>query len=385
MDLPSIRDAFNRVAKKQKVWYGKTHENVDKVLDAITDAIAELSKVSEEALGIDHKSVMEVLQARLREVCPQSHAAAPMKDTNLAMTKCGKLIDKCFNPDLAKAYRDVEFDNRLINQLVALHFYRQGLFSLGDCFVTESQEGDPSTLKAPFFEMYQILEQMRVGNLGPALTWAQEHRLALEQKKSSLEFKLQKLQFVQFLERGDRSSALDYARSSFRQFADNHMPEIQRLMGGLLWAGRLQVSPYSDILAATHWEAIALEFTRECCAMLGQSYESPLLVTISAGSQALPTLLKLATVMATKKHEWQSMRQVPVEIELDKGFQFHSIFACPVSRDQSTAENPPMLLPCGHVLCKQSIQKLAKGHNRTFKCPYCPSETTISLCRQLYF
>ena len=62
MDLPSIRDAFNRVSKKQKVWYGKTQENVDKVLDVITEAIAELSKVSEEALGVDHKSVMEVLQ-----------------------------------------------------------------------------------------------------------------------------------------------------------------------------------------------------------------------------------------------------------------------------------------------------------------------------------
>lgn len=64
MDLPSIRDAFNRVSKKQKVWYGKTQENVDKVLDVITEAIAELSKVSEEALGVDHKSVMEVLQVR---------------------------------------------------------------------------------------------------------------------------------------------------------------------------------------------------------------------------------------------------------------------------------------------------------------------------------
>lgn len=384
MDLPSIRDAFNRVSKKQKVWYGKTQENVEKVLDAITEAVAELSKVPEGALGVDHKSVMEALQGcgGKLQIC---HGAAPMKDTNLAMTKCGKLIDKYLNPDLAKSYRDVEFDNRLVNQLVALHFYRQGLFSLGDCFVTESQEGDPAIMKAPFFEMYQILEQMHAANLGPALTWAQEHRAALENKKSSLEFKLQRLQFVQFLERGDRASALEYARSSFRQFADSHMPEIQRLMGGLLWAGRLHMSPYSDILAATHWDAIALEFTRECCAMLGQSYESPLLVTISAGSQALPTLLKLATVMATKKHEWQSMRQLPVEIELDKGFQFHSIFACPVSRDQSTAENPPMLLPCGHVLCKQSIQKLAKGHNRLFKCPYCPSETTISLCRQLHF
>jgi hypothetical protein len=72
-------------------------------------------------------------------------------------------------------------------------------------------------------------------------------------------------------------------------------------MGCLLWAGRLEVSPYSDLLAPSHWDTVALEFTRECCNLLGQAYESPLQVTVSAGSQALPTLIKLATVMANKK------------------------------------------------------------------------------------
>ena len=125
------------------------------------------------------------------------------------------------------------------------------------------------------------------------------------------------------------------------------------------------------------------ESTDLCHLRTGPDLSTDKILTYSFLVQALPTLLKLSTLMANKKHEWQLMRQLPVEIELDKGFQFHSIFACPVSRDQSTAENPPMLLPCGHVLCKHSIQKLAKGHNRTFKCPYCPSETTISLCRQI--
>lgn len=226
-----------------------------------------------------------LLQARLKEVCPNNHVAAPMKETNMAMNKCGKLMDKQFISDITKAYRDVEFDKRLVNHIVALHFYRQGHFNLGDCFVAEANEPDASQLKAPFYEMYQILEQMRAGNLSPALGWAKGHQEVLRQKKSPLPFKLQRLQFVQYLQRGDRSSALEHARGSLRQYADLHMPKIQRLMGCLLWVGRLETSPYQDLLAREHWHSVALEFTRECCGMLGQGYESPLLVTISAGSQ----------------------------------------------------------------------------------------------------
>lgn len=58
------------------------------------------------------------------------------------------------------------------------------------------------------------------------------------------------------------------------------------------------------------------------------------------------------------------MDQLPVEIELGPDFVFRSIFACPVSRDSSAPDNPPMLLPCGHVLCEQSVQRLAKQRSR---------------------
>uniref|UniRef100_A0A7I4DYN7 Uncharacterized protein n=1 Tax=Physcomitrium patens TaxID=3218 RepID=A0A7I4DYN7_PHYPA len=339
MDLTSIQEVFDRVAKKQKLCCSKTQE-----------------------------------------------VGALQKELNTTVSKYGKMVDKAFNPDIAKAYREVESDSHLINQIIVQHFYRMGLFESGDCFAKESQEPNAAAaLKVPFYEMYQNLGHLREKNVEPALSWARRNRQALEAKGSSLEFRLHQLQFLHVLRTKGRIEALEYAKLNFTPFAAEHMSDIQRLMACLLWANRLECSPYKDLLSPSQWDKVALEFTRESCNLLGQPYESPLYVTLSAGSQALSSLLKLATVMSSKKQEWAALKQMPVEIELDNSFQFHSVFACPVSREQSTADNPPMLMRCGHVLCKQSIQKLTKSNSRMFKCPYCPFETSASQCRQIYF
>uniref|UniRef100_A0A0D6R489 RING-Gid-type domain-containing protein n=1 Tax=Araucaria cunninghamii TaxID=56994 RepID=A0A0D6R489_ARACU len=381
MELNNIKDAFDRVSKKQKLSYSKSQDLIDSVGQEIEAALRKLMDGS----AVDQKAVIAELNAKLNDIGAVNQLGVVQKELNPAVNKYGKLVEKHFYPDIAKAYREVDFDGHVINRIIASHFYRQGLFELGDCFVQEANVPDTASLKAPFVEMYQMLEQMKAKNLQPALAWAGAHHDELLKKGSSLEFKLHRLQFMQILQNCNRNDALQYARSSFAPFAPQHMTEIQKLMACLLWKDRLEVSPYSEFLSVSHWDALALELTQECCSLLGQSYESPLHVTISAGCQALPTLLKLANVMANKRQEWQTMKQLPVEIELDREFQFHSIFACPVSRDQSTDENPPMLMRCGHVLCKQSIAKLSKGSARTFKCPYCPDETTVANCRQLYF
>lgn len=117
-----------------------------------------------------------------------------------------------------------------------------------------------------------------------------------------------------------------------------------------------------------------------------QAYESPLLVCVAAGSVALPTLLKLASkVSGQQQHEFQTAPQLTVDLELGKEFIFHSTFACPVSREQSTPGNPPKMLPCGHVLASTTISKIARSQLRTFKCPYCPAEATQQTCKEIHF
>ena len=49
-----------------------------------------------------------------------------------------------------------------------------------------------------------------------------------------------------------------------------------------------------------------------------------------------------------------------IEIPLPPENRYHSVFACPVSKDQSTEQNPPMMMSCGHVVSKDSLLKLSK-------------------------
>lgn len=388
MELSSIKDAFDRVTKKQKLSSSKTQEMIDQTRQEIESVLHTMQSVNNTDHVLDYKTVLNELKASLLKLAPLGQIESTQKDLNVALSKYGKLLEKNFNPDISKAYRNTDIDIRTLNQIIANHFYRQGLFDIGDHFL--SAVGEPESaaaMKSPFLEMYQILEAMQNQNLEPALNWAATNSDKLAQSGSDIVLKLHSMQFVQILQNGTRDEALDYARTYLSPFASSRMADIQKLMACLLWIGKLDKSPYHALLSTSNWESLAEELKREFCNLLGQSYNSPLSVTVAAGIQVLPALLKFMTVMALagKKQEWPTMNQLPVPIELDREFQFHSIFVCPVSKEQATEDNPPMLMSCGHVLCKQSILKMSKNSTKVFKCPYCPFDIDAAQCKQLYF
>lgn len=385
MELKAVKDSFDHVTKKQKLCSSKCHEAIEQIGQEIEQVLLKLQSADASTSYPDPKATLADLKTKLKEITHLSQLESSQKELNGALSRYPKQLEKFFNPDISKAYRNIDFDSHAINQIIASHLYREGLFEVGDYFANEAGEQEATALKLPFIEMSHIRQAMKSHNLEPALKWASANCEKLRQNGSDLELKLHRLQYVEILQNHSRDDALKYARTYLSPFASSHMAEIQKLMACLLWAGKLDASPYSDLLAPINWEKLGEEFTRQFCNLLGQSFESPLSVTVAAGVQGLPTLLKMMNVMISKKQEWQSMKQLPVPIELDKEFQFHTIFVCPVSRDQATEENPPMRMSCGHVLCKQSITKLSKSNTKTFKCPYCPSEIEASHCKQLYF
>ena len=113
--------------------------------------------------------------------------------------------------------------------------------------------------------------------------------------------------------------------------------------------------------------------------------KSPLAVAVNAGCVALPALLNIKQVMQQRQVSavWNTKDELPIEIELGGECPYHSVFACPILRQQVSEHNPPMRLVCGHVISRDALAKLAKGHK--LKCPYCPIEQNPADARQVFF
>lgn len=404
MDVPQLQESLDRLAKKQRLSYDRAEALVD---DLLADLLAAKARIESSfrvqgTASATPGAVSDACSQQVGSVLAQGRwggagqprgalqeVAALQREGTAVVTKLGKGVERAFPADLGRAHKDVPTDVPALSLEVVRHLYRLGLVAEGDCYSCEAGLGEAESrrLRGQYQVLHQIVEQLRQKRVERALQWAQEHRLdiMLGGGGMNLEFGLHRLQFLHHLQQHGKASALHYARRHFGAFGGSHMEEIKRLMGALLWAGRLQDSPYADLPAALHWDAMATTFAGEYLSVMGEAARSPLECVLAAGAQAAPQLGKLALLMASKPQEWRTLKQLPVEIELARDFQFHSVFACPVSREQSSADNPPMLLPCCHVLCKHSVLKLAKGNSRPFKCPYCPMETTPSSCRPIQF
>lgn len=298
-----------------------------------------------------------------------------------------------------------------------MHLLREGQFQVASTFLEEAQENPPHPVATPgtpnpmeiddlelpslksqelqdkFSNMYTILNELKLRNLFPAIEWARANSQELEKRGSNLEFELSKLQYVWLFlgpsfnglpndPNNGVTGALLYARQHFQRFQARFLKDIQQLATAMAYKSNLPDSPYSRIFdTQTAWEDVSTSFTREFCSLLGLSAESPLYLAATAGAIALPTLLKLYAIVKEKRTEWTTSAELPVEIPLPKSMIFHAIFVCPVSKEQTTDQNPPMMMPCGHVVAKESLQKLSKGGK--FKCPYCPGESVPSQAREI--
>jgi len=218
-----------------------------------------------------------------------------------------------------------------------------------------------------------------------------KNRAFLTSRSSPLEFYLHRSQYIQLLLSSNPPNqvpAISYANATLRPFYSEHPAEFRRLMACIIFLPeeKLRTSPYADLADPSLHTDLEPLFAKEYCASLGMSRQVPLRVVGDiGGGGALARIEKGRKVMRERKSEWSQTDELPIEIPLPAENRYHSIFACPVSKEQSTEQNPPMMMTCGHVITKESLQKLSKPPGGRVKCPYCPTESQMSAALRVCF
>ena len=277
---------------------------------------------------------------------------------------------------------------------MAKHYCRQGMEDVAQMLIKEA--GMPEEMaqdvfdsESSFAEIYRIQKAIsQQYDLSSALEWATRHSEELLAKNSTLEFKLHRLAFLQIVSKGmdAQAEAIAYARKNFGKFVDRFEKDIPNLMGCFIYLPMgIENSPYKHLISPEMWTETSYVFLKDACHTLGISKNSALSVVINAGCTALPALLNIEQVMQSRQvlNIWSGHDELPIEIDLDAEYRYHSIFACPILRQQSTEENPPKKLVCGHVISNDALTKLSNGP--VLKCPYCPVEQNANEAVRIYF
>ncbi|XKL59316.1 hypothetical protein PGB90_000332 [Kerria lacca] len=376
--------------------FNSINEHANRVLEETSNHVENLRQEFEIAPS-NHELTFQqilILKQTLNQVVETlKRLTADHRDLHSSVSKVGKAIDRHFTVDFAACSRDDVFsgpeNERLLNQVICQHFYQQGMLDIAEHLAEEAGLTLEEEKTEPFSEINKILDSLKKKDVSIALQWARDHKDFLESQNSSLEFKLHQLQFISLIEKGmsHQAEAMQYARTYLRDFVVTHEKEIQNLMGTFLYLPQgLSGSPYAHYLTPTLWAEINELFMRDACNYLGLSIDSPLSICVNAGCTALPALLNIKYVMQLRQVSsiWNGKDELPIEIDLGPNHQYHSVFACPILRQQSSEQNPPMRLVCGHVISRDALNKL--GHNiHKLKCPYCPVEQNASEAVELKF
>ncbi|XP_041930607.1 E3 ubiquitin-protein transferase RMND5B isoform X1 [Alosa pseudoharengus] len=403
-----VERELEKVLHRFMTYSHQSEERLDELLRNVCELRSQLV-----AFGVQDAD-LSVFSQTMTQCCKEIKETVQMlaskhKDIHGSVSKVGKAIDRNFDAEVSAVVAETVWDTperqKYLSETIVEHLYRQGMLNVAEDLCQESGVVIDMSMKQPFLELNRILEALRTQDLRPALEWAVTNRQRLLDLNSTLEFKLHRLYFISLLNGGigNQMEALQYARH-FQPFAAQHQRgesarghcplaaqvfrpnDIQILMGSLVYLRHgIENSPYRTLLETNQWAEICNIFTRDACALLGLSVESPLSVSFASGCMALPVLMNIKQVIEQRQCSgvWTHKDELPIEIDLGKKCWYHSVFACPILRQQTSESNPPMKLICGHVISRDALNKLTNAGK--LKCPYCPMEQNPSDAKQIYF
>ncbi|CAD6611579.1 HN1_G0045890.mRNA.1.CDS.1 [Saccharomyces cerevisiae] len=242
-----------------------------------------------------------------------------------------------------------------------------------------------------FIEMGQIVHDLKKGDTESCLKWCSNEMESLSSNHtalSSLKFDLYTLSAMQIVKHGNpvelyyqitQNAPLDCFRHREKELMQNVVPLLTKSLVG---------QPIEDIDSKLNKELKECTslFIKEYCAAKHMFFDSPLFLIVLSGLISFQFFIKYKTIRELAHVDWTTKDELPFDVKLpDFLTHFHPIFICPVLKEETTTENPPYSLACHHIISKKALDRLSKNGTITFKCPYCPVNTSMSSTKKVRF
>ncbi|CAI4347442.1 CEQ_1a_G0010050.mRNA.1.CDS.1 [Saccharomyces cerevisiae] len=242
-----------------------------------------------------------------------------------------------------------------------------------------------------FIEMGQIVHDLKKGDTESCLKWCSNEMESLSSNHtalSSLKFDLYTLSAMQIVKHGNpvelyyqitQNAPLDCFRHKEKELMQNIVPLLTKSLIG---------QPIEDIDSKVNKELKECTslFIKEYCAAKHIFFDSPLFLIVLSGLISFQFFIKYKTIRELAHVDWTTKDELPFDVKLpDFLTHFHPIFICPVLKEETTTENPPYSLACHHIISKKALDRLSKNGTITFKCPYCPVNTSMSSTKKVRF
>ncbi|KAG5859959.1 E3 ubiquitin ligase-like protein [Encephalitozoon hellem] len=177
-----------------------------------------------------------------------------------------------------------------------------------------------------------------------------------------LELYLASHEFLLLIHHGRYDEALKLCLGKLRSFVPTYIQDVKPLL-------KFLVNPANvgEALEKSR-EKLIESFKSKYLEVSGMPNRCYLKELFETGTSAFLQLSSSANLFFDKDDQ-----TLPVEIKLEKGRNYHSLFICPVLKTLCVDENIPVMLECGHVISLEAASVLSQeGVLNSFKCPYCP-------------
>ncbi|KAI0977965.1 hypothetical protein GJ496_004290 [Pomphorhynchus laevis] len=382
-------------------------------------------KTNEEAFIYISKLIENVIELQ-KEVCERHRYLHPV------ISHFGRNITRCFpradEPMFLNRVLDNDVKLLAMEEMIVYDLIRSGYSGVAVKILEKLPDvvRDTFSLMVNEHEVWdKITTLIRDNNIQSALDWIDEIRKNPEQYKivlsvdgckewCEIDYLLNEALFVSLIAKGDRMKALEHARTTLCEIANklNLEDKLGAAMTCLLFDPNVSNNyssvdhhhPYNRYFSNDYRLSVCFELMKWLGEIRNAKKRHPLETCLTHGRMAIPAVLRMINVlkeMSTKTGvDFSSDKELPVALQIEddevpqtKGSGgdarreyvdgYHSRFVCPILKAQSTDENPPLRLRCGHVISKDALDRIVM--NSRLKCPYCSSEQTPTDVTRVYF